>query len=69
MSFWKILPALALTPFHAIVSGLYAYSIKLAVDKETYEKYCEKQNESFKVIFEHFGHFDNSDSSGGKGRR
>ena len=45
-----IVPYLLMTPFHGILGCVYAYSVKLAVDDETYRTFCKKQGESYDVL-------------------
>jgi hypothetical protein len=57
--FLTIVPLLLISPAHALFSGLYAYSVKLAADDDTYRTYCKKQRESLRVIAEYCGYYEN----------
>lgn len=54
--FLSIVPLLLISPAHALFSGIYAYSVKLAVDDETYRTFCGKQDESLDVLMKYCGY-------------
>lgn len=50
-----------MTPVHGLFACVYAYSVKLAVDDETYRTFCKKQSESFDVLMKYCGYDPNED--------
>lgn len=59
MTTWDLIPIvpyLLMTPFHGLFGCVYAYSVKLAVDDETYRTFCGKQDESLDVLVKYCGY-------------
>lgn len=55
MGLFESIPLFLISPFYMVTSAAYNYTIKIGLPKDVYDKYAQKQKESYDIIFDYYG--------------